>query len=177
MKWLSIIGVVFLFNTSALAKNWAGSLFPDYKLQNQRGEWVTNASFKDSWVAYYFYPKNHTPGCSVEAAKFAENYNTLREMGVEVVGISLDDIESHQEFAKDYKVEFTLLSDAEKDLSGKLELVRYLPLPHTRRETLIVDSEGNIIKHYEDVDPNTHVEQIMKDVKVLKAQLSQKTAF
>ncbi|NVJ60067.1 MAG: peroxiredoxin [Gammaproteobacteria bacterium] len=146
---------------------WVGKPFPNYDVKNQNGDVITNEKYKDKWVAYYFYPKDNTPGCSIEAENFAKNQEKLEEVGLEVVGISLDDVESHAEFAKDFNLKFDLLADTEKELSEKLDMVNILPWPHTRRETFIVNGEGVIVKHYAQVNPRKHVSEIIEDMKVL----------
>ncbi len=171
MRAFSLLAFTVLLTSTVEAKNWTGALFPDYSVKNQLGELVTNEKYKGKWVAYYFYPKDDTPGCSIEAENFAKNYDKLKSMGIEVVGISLDDVESHASFAKTYNVKFDLLADVDKSLSKQLDMVNILPWPHTRRETFIVDDKGNIVKHYEDVNPREHVSQIMSDFKSLKETL------
>ncbi|MCO7223691.1 peroxiredoxin [Pleionea sp. CnH1-48] len=168
-----LLGMLWLCFTVATvhAKDLTGSLFPTYKLQNQNGDWVSNKNYEGHWVAYYFYPKDHTPGCSKETTNFAQQYEQMKKQGLEVVGVSLDSVESHLSFAKDYKVKFSLLADVDKALSSKLDMVRYLPWPHTRRETLLVDDKGNIVKHYESVDPDTHTQTLFDDYLAIKKSL------
>ncbi|MEE4244792.1 MAG: peroxiredoxin [Kangiellaceae bacterium] len=168
---LKLLLVSMVMSISVSAKDWTGSLFPTFELKNQNNEVITNKNFSDKWVVYYFYPKDNTPGCSIEAENFATRYPELLKMGLDVVGISLDDVDSHKSFAGTYKVKFNLLADVDKQLSKQMDIVNYLPWPYTRRETFIVDDKGNIVKHYKDVDPSTHVEQIVIDFKALKATL------
>lgn len=168
-----MVAALILFSASGFAsKDWTGSLFPAFELKNQKGETISSDKYKGKWVAYYFYPKDNTPGCSIEAENFAKNHDKLKAMGLEVVGISLDGVESHANFAKTYNVKFDLLADVDKTLSNKLEMVNFLPWPHTRRETFIVDANGNIVKHYQKVSPQEHVTQIIEDFKSLKKSLN-----
>ncbi|PWK49321.1 peroxiredoxin [Pleionea mediterranea] len=179
MKLINRMTLLFFMVTMAAimtpsvveAKDWTGALFPEFELKNQAGEVISDNKYEGKWVAYYFYPKDNTPGCSIEAENFAKNHKKFQELGLEIVGISLDDVESHKSFAKTYNVEFDLLADVDKSLSKKLDMVNYLPWPHTRRETFIVDGSGNIVKHYQEVNPKSHVEQIFADLKTLKKQL------
>ena len=152
---------------AASAESWVGKKFPTYEVKNQNGELVSNTKYAGKWVAYYFYPKDNTPGCSIEAENFAKNQEKLRELGLEVVGISLDDVESHAKFAQDFNLKFDLLADVDKKLSEQLDMVNILPWPHTRRETFIVNNDGIIVKHYDQVNPRKHVEQIIDDMKGL----------
>jgi peroxiredoxin Q/BCP len=162
--------VIVLASTALQAADWTGKPFPEFQLSNQNGEVITNQNFANQWVIYYFYPKDDTPGCSIEAENFAKSEDALKAMGLNVVGISLDDVESHKAFAKKFGVKFNLLADVDKKLSEQLDLVNTFPWPHTRRETFIVNPEGIIVKHYPEVSPKKHVTQIMEDFK----QLTQK---
>jgi peroxiredoxin Q/BCP len=159
--------ILMVVSMALQAADWTGKAFPQFKLSNQYGEVVTNGTLQDHWVVYYFYPKDDTPGCSIEAENFAKNYEALKAMGLEVVGISLDDVESHKAFADKFGVKFHLLADVDKALSEQLDLVNTFPWPHTRRESFIVNPEGVIAKHYPEVSPKKHVAEIMDDFKHL----------
>ena len=78
LKSLLYSALLLAVSFNVAAKDWTGSIFPAFNLQNQKGEWVNNQVFKDQWVAYYFYPRDHTKGCSIEAANFAESYKKLK---------------------------------------------------------------------------------------------------
>ncbi len=173
MKLLSIMTkaiLVLAFSTNLYAQDWTGKSFPKFELANQHGETINNDSFKGEWVVYYFYPKDDTPGCSIEAENFAKNHEALKAMGLNIVGISLDGVESHKSFADKFGVKFNLLADVDKKLSDQLDLVNSFPWPHTRRETFIVNPEGEIVKHYPEVSPKKHVTQIMADFKKLPSK-------
>ncbi|NVJ51618.1 MAG: peroxiredoxin [Gammaproteobacteria bacterium] len=152
---------------AADTSSWEGKTFPDYQLANQTGAVIDNSKFNGRWVLYYFYPKDNTPGCSIEADNFAKRHEQFVADGLEIVGISLDDVESHAKFAKDFNVKFDLLADVDKALSEKLDMVNILPWPHTRRESFLVNAEGIIVKHYPTVNPREHVEQVAKDFAAL----------
>lgn len=161
---LRLISLLLMCSTlNVMAESRLGQVFPSFKLQNQAGDWIDNSKYQNSWVIYYFYPKDNTPGCSIEADNFAKNYQKFTEQGISIVGVSLDDVESHAEFAKDYSLPFDLLADVDRKLSNSLDMVNSFPWPHTRRETFIVNKDGIIVKHYDDVSPKEHVNQILKD--------------
>jgi len=164
---LALVFTVGLSVANAEDSSWVGKAFPEFKVANQAGETITNSKYQGKWVAYYFYPKDNTPGCSIEAEQFAKKHAEFQKMGLEVVGISLDDVESHQEFANDFNVKFDLLADVDKSLSEKLDMVNILPWPHTRRETFLVNDAGVIVKHYATVNPRKHVAEIENDFKAL----------
>lgn len=88
-----------------------GMKAPDFTLQDKDGNEVTLSNFLGKKVVIYFYPKDDTPGCTKQACNFADNYNAFLNKGVVVLGISMDSIESHVQFAKKYNLPFPILSD------------------------------------------------------------------
>ena len=91
----------------------AGETAPAFRLQDQNGHWRTPADFHGHWLVMYFYPKDFTPGCTTEVCTFRDDIAKLRKAGADVVGVSLDDVKSHAEFAEKYHVPFPLLADAD----------------------------------------------------------------
>ena len=108
----------------------------------------------------------------INISEFVEDYANYQKLGIEIVGVSYDDVESHKEFADIYEMEFHLLADTEKELSKKLDVDRFLPWPHPSRQTFLVDPNGIIIKHYEDVEPSIHSKEILEDFTKLQSQQS-----
>lgn len=147
-----------------------GSMAPDFTLMDQNGDNHTLSGYRGSWVVLYFYPKNDTPGCTTEACNFRDDIFRFREMGVTILGVSLDDVESHQAFAEKYSLPFTLLSDADAEVAATYGVLRSMgPLNFARRETFIIDPEGNIAKHYGRVDPDEHSAEVLGDLNRLMA--------
>ena len=105
------------FQEPAIAAPQEGEAAPDFRLQDQHGEWRTLDEFRGKWVALYFYPKDDTPGCTTEACAFRDNVFAFKDIGAEIIGVSLDDVESHREFAEKYSLPFTLLSDVEGEIA------------------------------------------------------------
>ncbi len=92
-----------------------GEAAPDFRLQDQKGVWHTLAQHRGQWIALYFYPKDQTPGCTKEACSFRDNIFAFEKLGAIILGVSLDDVKSHEEFAQKYSLPFSLLKvDAEK---------------------------------------------------------------
>ena len=87
---------------------------PDFRLQDQDGKWHDLADYKGRKVLLYFYPKDMTSGCTVEACSFRDNLGSLEKMGVVVLGVSADDVKSHGKFAEKEKLNFPLLADVDK---------------------------------------------------------------
>jgi len=146
-----------------------GEVAPDFKLEDQHGKWHTLADHKDQWIVLYFYPKDFTPGCTKEVCTFRDDVIALRKAGAEVLGVSLDDVKSHAEFAEKYHVPFPLLSDS-KQVTAKAYgvLTSKMGMTYTRRETFLIAPDGRIAKHYKDVDPEQNSKQVLADLAVLK---------
>ena len=145
-----------------------GSEAPGFKLQDQNGEWHELSDYQGSWLAIYFYPKDDTPGCTREACNFRDNIYAFKAIGANVVGVSVDDVESHRDFAEKYKLPFILLADTEGDMAQNYGVLRDWKLMKiASRQSFIIDPSGNIAKHYEDVDPDTHTEEVLADLEAL----------
>jgi peroxiredoxin Q/BCP len=148
-----------------------GSEAPDFRLQDQNGEWHELADYRGGWVAVYFYPKDDTPGCTTEACNFRDNIYAFKAIGASVVGISVDDVDSHKEFAVKYKLPFTILADeagATAEAYGVLRDWKLMKI--ASRQSFLVDPDGVIAKHYEDVDPETHTQDVLADLEALMAE-------
>ncbi len=149
-----------------------GSAAPGFSLPDQAGATHRLTDYRGQWVVLYFYPKDGTPGCTTEACEFRDNIFAFRDQGIVVLGISLDDVDSHKKFAAEQHLPFPLLSDASRDTArhyGVLSTFGSL-LGYSSRETFVIDPQGRVAKHYADVDPKDHSKQVLADVKALKAQ-------
>ena len=145
-----------------------GAAAPDFNLQDQNGEWHALDNFQGKWLAVYFYPKDDTPGCTTEACNFRDNIYAFKAIGAEVVGISVDDVESHKEFSDKYKLPFTILADEDGETAEAYGVLRdYKLIKLASRQSFLVDPEGNIAKHYADVDPDTHTDEVLTDIKAM----------
>jgi peroxiredoxin Q/BCP len=146
-----------------------GQAAPDFKLQDQKGEWHTLAQYHGQWVVLYFYPKDDTPGCTTEVCTFRDDVHKLHKAGAEVLGVSLDDVGSHAKFAEKYHVQFPLLADSTTSTAKAYGvLATHLTMTYARRETFLVDPQGKIAKHYKDVDPKENSAQVLADLAALK---------
>ena len=145
-----------------------GSDAPGFKLQDQKGEWHDLADYDGQWLAIYFYPKDDTPGCTKEACNFRDNIYAFKAIGANVVGVSVDDVESHDAFAKKYNLPFILLADVDGEMSEAYGVLRDWKLTKiASRQSFIVGPDGTIAKHYEDVDPETHTQEVLADLEDL----------
>lgn len=152
-----------------------GRKAPKFALRDQNGKKQRLIDYSGKKVLLFFYPKDNTPGCTVETCSFRDNLNTLKSLGITVLGISADSIESHNKFIEKENLNFLLLSDeskktlkkyhvwVEKNMYGK----KYMGIA---RESFLIDKEGIIIKHYQKVNPLFHVAQIISDIKRLSEE-------
>jgi len=144
----------------------AGSDAPSFHLQDQNGEWHTLKDYSGQWLAVYFYPRDDTPGCTKEACNFRDNIYAFKAIGAAVVGISVDDVESHKEFSDKYKLPFTILADENSETAKAYGVLRdYKLVKLASRQSFLINPEGKIAKHYADVDPDTHTEEVLADIK------------
>lgn len=152
------------------AGEWVGAAAPAVKLPDQNGKPVDLASFRGQWVALYFYPKNDTPGCTEEAKQFRDHHAALKAKNVAVVGVSVDDVDSHREFAAKNKLPFTLLADTDGRVAKAFGVLNgFGPVKFAGRETFLIDPEGTIVYHYPDVNSRLHAAQVLADVQKLQS--------
>jgi peroxiredoxin Q/BCP len=170
------LAALALFATAgiaAAATPTVGQPAPAFKLQDQDGKWHTLADYEGKWVAIYFYPKDDTPGCTTQACSFRDNIFAFNKEGAVILGISVDDVESHKKFAEKHGLPFALLADADKAVAKQYGVLKnYGVAEFARRDTFIIDPEGRIAKHYESVKPDGHSQLVLEDIKALKAKSS-----
>lgn len=143
---------------------------PEFRLQDQKGAWHTLGQYKGQWVVLYFYPKDFTPGCTTEVCTFRDDIIALRKAGAEVLGVSLDDVKSHAEFAEKYHVPFPLLSDATSTVAKSYGVLTHKDeFTYARRETFLIDANGRIAKIYRDVDPKENSKQVLADIAAIRS--------
>lgn len=148
-----------------------GSMAPAFKLQDQDGKWHSLSDYKGKWVVLYFYPKDGTPGCTTQACSFRDNIFAFDKEGAVVLGVSVDDVADHKAFAEKHSLPFTLLADPTKSVAKEYGVLKsYMGVMEmAKRETFIIDPQGRIAKHYENVDPDGHSTVVLNDLKALKA--------
>ncbi len=148
-----------------------GQPAPDFRLQDQNGEWHSLADYRGKWVVMYFYPKDNTPGCTAQACALRDDIFAFREVGAVILGVSVDDVASHKAFAEEYSLPFAILADPDKKVATRYGvLTKYLGMMElARRDTFIIDPQGRIAKHYAKVDPEGHSEMVLADLKALGA--------
>ncbi|WP_458070332.1 peroxiredoxin [Rhodanobacter sp. BL-MT-08] len=147
-----------------------GQKAPAFRLEDQNGKWVTPADFHGRYLVMYFYPKDFTGGCTTEVCTFRDDIAKLRKAGASVVGVSLDNVKSHAEFAAKYHVPFPLLADSDRSVATSYGVLTSDGGVHyAKRTTFLIDPQGRIAKIYVDVDPEKNSGQVLTDLTALKA--------
>ena len=143
-----------------------GTTAPDFKLQDQKGDWHTLAENKGKWVVLYFYPKDNTPGCTTQACELRDNIFAFRKANAVILGVSVDDVESHKKFSEEHKLPFDILADSEKKVSKQYGVLFSAgPMQLASRQTFLIDPSGKIVKHWPKVDPKGHSEMVLAEIK------------
>jgi len=149
------------------------NIAPSFTLPDQTGTMHTLSQYKGKWVILYFYPKDDTPGCTKEACNFRDSLKDFTDAGVVILGVSKDSVISHKKFAEKYHLTFPLLSDESKDVIqayGAWGIKKFMgrEFEGVKRTTTLIGPSGDIKKIYENVNPVTHADQILEDIKVLQ---------
>jgi peroxiredoxin Q/BCP len=144
---------------------------PDFNLQNQDGQSRTNASYGGKWLALYVYPKDDTPGCTIQGKSFSATKADFEAIGAVVVGLSADDTKSHKDFCNKFSFSIELLADPQAKLLHALGVGQseWKGTMYWDRTTFLVDPSGVVRKVYTSVDPNGHEQVLLKDIATLKS--------
>jgi peroxiredoxin Q/BCP len=152
-----------------------GDHIPSFSLRDQDKVLRTSSELlaQGKWLVVYFYPKDDTPGCTVEACSFRDQSAELQQNGLTVIGISKDSPGSHKKFSAKYNLNFTLLSDPTKGTIaafGALGKKTFMGKEYMGilRTTFLINPSGTIAKVYENVTPNDHAQQILADFQLLQ---------
>ncbi len=146
-----------------------GAAAPDFSLPDQAGKTHTLADYAGRWLVLYFYPKDDTPGCTTQACNFRDDIVRIRKLGAEVVGVSVDDVASHADFAKKHGLPFPLLADTGGAVAESYGALRDLMvMKMARRVTFIVGPTGRVAQRYLDVDPKAHAAEVVADLQRLQ---------
>jgi peroxiredoxin Q/BCP len=148
-----------------------GRSAPDFTLPDQAGKPHALTDYAGQWMVLYFYPKDDTPGCTREACSFRDDLHQLEKLGARVVGVSVDDTDSHAQFARKYHLPFPLLSDKDGKVADSYGALTNLGLIRiAKRYTFLIDPAGKIAKAYLSVDTSRHSQEIIDDLKRLAAE-------
>jgi peroxiredoxin Q/BCP len=139
------------------------TLAPQFTAPDQDGVQHSLSDYAGQWVLLYFYPKDDSPGCTIEACNFRDGFELLKKF-VTILGVSTDNVESHKAFAEKYGLPFTLLADTEKTIT---EAYGANGMIFKKRISFLINPKGQIEKIYDNVNVKTHAIQILKDVQNL----------
>jgi peroxiredoxin Q/BCP len=139
-----------------------GSAAPDFMLNNQEGKPVSLHDFHGKWVVLYFYPKDMTSGCTIEAHNFQRDLAKYDAKNAVILGVSVQDEKSHQEFCAKEGLNFKLLADINKEVSEKYDsITNYGVMKLSARHTFLIDPSGKVRKVWMDVDVKTHSDDVL----------------
>lgn len=162
-----IFASLMLFGLTVVAQgdSLLGKKAPDFTMMDQDGKTHTLSDYMGQRVVVYFYPKDDTPGCTIEACSIRDDYSLFEKNGIKVFGVSYDDQESHKKFAEKYELPFTLLSDLDKSVA-KAYGAKGLFVPS--RKTFLIDDQGILRKIYENVTVTGHGAEILADFQAMQ---------
>ncbi len=155
---------VFAMNRSQTPPQ-AGDPAPDFRLPSQDGSPIALSDFRGKWVVLYFYPKDGTPGCTIEAHNFQRDISKYEALNAVIVGVSVDSSSSHQEFCAKQGLTFKLVADTDKIASREYGSVTNLLVTKiAARNTFLIDPQGRIAKVWTGVDPARHSEEVLAEI-------------
>jgi peroxiredoxin Q/BCP len=143
-----------------------GQKFPDFRLANQDGKERSLADYRGKWLVLYVYPKDDTPGCTIQGKSFTAQKAAFDKMNVNIVGVSADDVKSHKDFCNKYSFTVELLADPTAQLlkSAGVGQSEYKGTNYWDRTTFVIDPNGTLVKTYEKVNPQGHEEVLLKEL-------------
>lgn len=144
----------------------------NFELKDQNNKIHKLSDYKGKLVVLYFYPKDLTSGCTLEAQNFSKLYKEFQKLGAEIIGVSCDDEKTHKKFETKENIPFPLLADTEKNVVNSYGVwveksmygKKYMGI---QRDTFLIDKKGEILKHYEKVKPATHPAEVLEDIKAM----------
>jgi peroxiredoxin Q/BCP len=177
MKSFSVVVLTLaLFALAAFAADHAmvpseGSAAPAFTLPSQEGAQVSLDQFKGKWVVLYFYPKDFTQGCTIEAHNFQRDIDKYTQMNAAIVGVSVDNVDSHKSFCTKEGLNFKLLADPNHAVVEKYgSIMEYNGATMAARNTFLIDPTGVIRKVYVKVNPQGHSDEVLAELQKLQAK-------
>jgi peroxiredoxin Q/BCP len=171
--FLIAVGIVTTLMTVQAAETQkqpeVGQPAPDFSLTTGDGSQVSLKDYHGKWVVLYFYPKDFTSGCTMEAKNFQRDLTKYDQTGAVILGVSVDSAQSHKDFCAKEGLNFKLLADPDAKVSAEYgSTMDYKGAKMAARNTFIIDPQGKIVKVYTGVKPADHSEQVLKDLAELK---------
>ncbi len=147
-----------------------GKNFPDFNLLNQDGKTRSLKDYAGHWLVLYVYPKDDTPGCTVQGKSFTAEKAHFDKLNVSIVGISQDDVNSHKDFCTKYSFTIELLADPQASLlnAAKVGQSEWKGTMYWNRTTFLIDAKGVLRKVYENVKPEGHEKVLLADIEEMQ---------
>jgi peroxiredoxin Q/BCP len=168
----AIVAVLACNRVSAVTELPAvGAAAPAFSLNSNEGKAISLADYKGKWVVLYFYPKDMTPGCTIEARNFQRDLAKYEAANAVILGVSVDTTESHKEFCAKEGLNFKLLSDTDAKVSeqyGSIMVYGDAGTKLSARNTFIIDPQGKIAKVFEKVNVKAHSEEVLAALAALQ---------
>ena len=148
----------------------AGQPFPEFSLPNQDGEIRTLGDFSGRWLVVYVYPKDDTPGCTIQGKSFTATRKDFEDAGAQVVGVSQDDVESHKNFCSKFGFTIDLLADTDAELlnAAGVGQTDYKGTMYWNRSSFLIDPRGVVRKVYTGVNPEGHEKTLLEDLEAFQ---------
>ena len=152
-----------------------GKRFPDFSLQNQDGNTVKLDDYAGKWLVLYVYPKDDTPGCTIQGKSFTATKQDFDDANVAIAGVSADDVESHKNFCNKFAFTIDLLADPNHELLSAAGVGQsdYKGTMYWNRTSFVIDPEGKLRKVYEKVNPEGHEQVLLEEIKAMQADNAQ----
>jgi thioredoxin-dependent peroxiredoxin len=163
------------FSSAATNEPAVGAAAPDFTLNSQENKPVSLHDFKGKWVVLYFYPKDFTTGCTIEAHNFQRDLAQYEQKNAVIVGVSVQDEDSHQKFCTKEGLSFKLLADTKQQVSSEYDSVMtYNNAKFSARHTFLIDPQGKVQKVWLDVKPDKHSEEVLAALTQLQGATASK---
>ena len=152
-----------------------GKRFPDFSLQNQDGNTVKLDDYAGKWLVLYVYPKDDTPGCTIQGKSFTATKQDFDDANIAIAGVSADDVESHKNFCNKFAFTIDLLADPDHELLSAAGVGQsdYKGTMYWNRTSFVIDPDGKLRKVYEKVNPEGHELILLEDIKAMQADGAQ----
>jgi peroxiredoxin Q/BCP len=157
----AVVVLVPVMLLSAASQPQAGSLAPQFTLKAQDGNPVSLSDFRGKWVVLYFYPKDFTSGCTLEAHNFQRDVAEYEKHNAVILGVSVDDANSHKQFCVKEGLSFKLLADTEHTASNEYGTLSHMPFTHAARNTFLIAPDGKVARVFDDVKPAEHSAEVL----------------
>jgi thioredoxin-dependent peroxiredoxin len=147
-----------------------GNPFPNFSLQNQDGKTARLGDYAGKWLVVYFYPKDDTPGCTIQGKSMTASKADFDNAGISILGVSQDDVSSHKNFCNKFSFTIDLLADTKAELikACGLNQAEWQGMKFWERTSFVVDPKGIVRKTYAKVNPQGHEKVLLEDVKALQ---------